>query len=234
MIPKLIHQIWLSAEPMPKVMADWRKRWQEFNPDWTAILWTNNTGSFQLKSDWQRGTYIIAPLVLHNLLTKACHLSQRSNIWRYLITYLYGGLYIDTDVEPFKPIDNLVADYPAFTVQRWLPDGVPNIYECAFFGAISKHPWIRQLVCELPICNPAIPLSMGVDYFTRVTKQHAEVTVLPKELVLFQPPDNWREAKRRAEIPKIQDVQEVSTAAAFAKHHWSSSWFPGSFRPIWP
>jgi len=217
---------------MHERMSEWRRRWQELHPTWSHVLWTDPTGSHHVEGKCRGGTYVLtAPPPYRDLLGRACHLSQRSNIWRYLITSRYGGLYVDTDVEPFKPVDDLVRGFSAFAARRRLLTNNPRIVECAFFGAVPNHPWLRQVVEELPNRDPSVPLSMGVDYFTLVTEQHPEVATLPEDLVLFQL-DDWCGARSKAVVPDARDAQSFGTPTAFAKHHWSSTWFPESFRRI--
>ena len=79
-------------------------------------------------------------------LIKACHLSQRSNIWRYEIVERFGGVYVDTDVEPLKSIDSLIAELDSFVVARAWPVG---IVESGAFGASAHHVFTRDLVSGL-------------------------------------------------------------------------------------
>jgi mannosyltransferase OCH1-like enzyme len=227
MIPKLIHQIWLGDKPMLPLMVEWSERWKNLNPSWKVLLWHEIPGANLL---WCEGSgWLVDGLTLEqaSLLAKACHLSQRTNIWRYLLVKKFGGLYVDTDVEPFKPIDDLVRDFEGFAARRQSPY---QIRECAFFGAVPNHPWVRQLVAELPTCDPTATLSMGTSYFTRIIGQHPEVAVLPENEVLFRVPDDWCCAKREAKLP--ESGLASAPPEAYAQHHWSSIWFPEGFAPL--
>jgi len=235
-IPKLIHLIWLGEQPLHPLMNQWRCRWKELHPDWEVLLWTDRTGVSMVRSNHLQGEAHLAASPEHNsLLAQACHLSQRSNIWRYLIMNKFGGLYVDTDVEPFKPVDDVVGNLTAFAAKRqlpplgtWLQKQEP-VYECAFFGAVPDHPWLRHLVNNLQLCDPAVSLSMGCGYFTRVTKEHPEVCILDTQLVLFEPPDDWEMARECGCVP---DVGKPVATSIVAKHHWSSTWFERSFRSL--
>jgi mannosyltransferase OCH1-like enzyme len=231
MIPKLIHQIWLGEQPMHPVLAECTRRWAALHPGWDVILWSDPTGLSSVGSSMR--SRVDAGPEYAALLARACHLSQRSNIWRYLITSLYGGVYADTDVEPLRPVDDLVSwGRAAFAARRSLPDGLPAVYECAFYGAELGHPWVEQLAADLHTRDPAVPLSMGVDYFTQVTAEHPGVTILPRDLALFQPPDDWEAAKLKGEVPALCDAARLPPAGAYVKHHWSSNWFPPSFQQL--
>lgn len=225
-IPKIIHQIWLGSASMHPLMASWHQKWLDLNQGWTVTLWSDVPGTndpCQIHCS-QFGLMKLAP-PLSPLMVKACHLSQRSNIWRYRLVQQFGGVYIDTDVEPFKPIDSLVANHTTFAAHR---KANYTRFECAFFGAVPNHPWADDLVRGLVGRDPAVTLSMGTEYFTLTTFRHPEVVKLAKEHIWSEPPENWSEAKREAKVP---DANENVIPEAYAKHHWSSAWYPEGFKP---
>lgn len=230
MIPKVIHQIWLGDNTMPPVMQVWRQRWQELHPNWRMLLWKeipDGRGQPMLTTE----EFIVVPNDEQaGLLVRACHLSQRSNIWRYLIVRSFGGLYLDTDIEPRKPINELVAGLPAFTARRQRPC---DINECAFFGATPEHPWVEQLVLDMGTRDPSVTLSLGVDYFTAITKQHPEVTVFAEKSIKFTiPEEGWCQAKISAKVPSARTDNSLVSSETYAIHHWSSMWFHDGFKPL--
>jgi hypothetical protein len=160
------------------------------------------------------------------LLDRACHLSQRSNIWRYEIVQEYGGLYVDTDIEPVRPIDDLVAESSQFTVS-YLRE--PDHYACSFFGAVPRHAWLDDLVERLPAQDPTISLSMGSAYFTKVTRDHLDVSILPGISVVH---DHNPWTQPAGVVPGVDDARRSSNPATYAVHHWSSNWFPKGFEKL--
>jgi hypothetical protein len=165
------------------------------------------------------------------LLNRACHLSQKSNIWRYEIINKFGGIYLDTDVEVFKPLDDLVLSQDAFTVERV---NHPEFLECAAFGAVPHHPWTEDLVAQLRTRDPSTSLSLGVQYFSDVTRQHPEVTILPPGKIVFEYPNPfpWTLSLRTDGTRLDCPITTSPPPGAYAVHHWSSLWFPESFKPI--
>lgn len=86
---------------MPQLAKDCIASWHKFMPDWKYVLW--NEDNFDV--------------------TLTPYTSEAYNAKKYAFVSDYvrlwalereGGLYLDTDVEVFKPFDDLM-DYPAFT-----------------------------------------------------------------------------------------------------------------------
>jgi hypothetical protein len=226
MIPRIFHQIWLGTVPMHPLMLSWRQRWQALHPEWEHWLWTESADDPCALTCGSRRLFSCHP----GLLASACHLSQRSNIWRYQVVCAFGGVYLDADVEPFRPIDELVGHLDAFAVPRMRPEGY---FENAVFGAELEHTWVRDLLRGLPNRDPATSLSMGVDYLTLVLRWHPEVARLQKGAFIFEypDPDPWL-AIRRGETIAPPPELSAPPEGAYALHHWSSHWFAESFRRV--
>ena len=100
MIPKTIHYCWFGRDEMPEVAQRCIASWREVMPDWEYKLW--NEDSFDVNSV---------------LYTKQAY---EANMFAFVSDYVRlwalckeGGLYLDTDVEVFKPFDDLLC-YRAF------------------------------------------------------------------------------------------------------------------------
>ncbi len=84
LIPKIIHQIWIGPE-IPKKFNSMMASWKRLNPNWEYKLWTNaDIASF--------------PMANREQFERAENLGMKSDIWRYEILKLYGGVYVDVDV----------------------------------------------------------------------------------------------------------------------------------------
>ena len=235
-IPKVLHQIWLGPRPMHPLMVSWRERLAALHPGWELNLWREGGGPATLTC----GRLEIASSY-PELLARACHLSQRSNIWRYEIVSRFGGVYLDTDVEPLRPFDDLLAGLEAFVARKTQAPQVgfcwqralnvpPLAYVTGLFGCVPGHPWTAELLACLTARDPSASLSMGTDYFTSVTLRHPKVTLLPERSMLFEAPADWAEAKREKRVPEA--VYRGGGPELRAVHHWSSLWYPTGFEPL--
>jgi hypothetical protein len=88
MIPKIIHQIWIGPKKRPDIWIDtFRIDYINKNPEYQYILWTEDNIE-PLFNDFPiyRLVYDIEPTY-----------NGKSDILRYLILYIHGGIYIDAD-----------------------------------------------------------------------------------------------------------------------------------------
>lgn len=205
MIPRFIHQVWIGPDPCPAEFANWGIRWHVLHGGWGYRLWTNDAlAEFPLRNQplWDAAPDIVPG-----------HEWQfRSDLARYEILAEYGGVYVDLDMEPLRPIDDLVAGVgDAFTV--WETDNVWA--NNAVMGATHGHPWLIDLVGGLPAWIAEHPgkrpnVLSGPQYLTpRLT---LDVTVLPSRLFY---PYLWSDVGTRRERGPFPD--------AYAVHHWNNT-----------
>ena len=95
MIPKVIHYCWFGKGEMPKIAKKCIESWKKFCPDYEIICW--NEDNFDLTQNrYMREAY------------EAGKWAFVSDWARLKVIYDNGGIYLDTDVELIKPIDNLL------------------------------------------------------------------------------------------------------------------------------
>ena len=97
-IPKIIHQIWIGPRRFPNKYADWAETWKRLNPSWEYKFWTEK----ELNS---------LNFINRNYFDNSKSIGFKSDLARYEILNLYGGLYLDTDFECIRSIPNYLLDY---------------------------------------------------------------------------------------------------------------------------
>jgi hypothetical protein len=136
-IPKVIHQLWISNSPIPQNFKYYLETWKENHPDWIIKVWTEqdiikeNFPSMDLY--WLARSY-----------------AERSDIARYEILYRYGGLYIDTDIECFANFDDLHHKYDFYT--NFEPPAINKKRVSilnAMIGSVPKHPILKQTLFQI-------------------------------------------------------------------------------------
>lgn len=186
---------------MPEAFIEFAEGWQRLHPDWDYRLW---------------GDGDLPPLRNQDLYDRAAELCPglegqlRSDIVRYELLYQFGGVWVDTDFECLKPIDDLlygVTCFAARVTSEWLNN--------AIMGADPGHPFIGRLIRGLPASVAAHPgkaprVVSGPQYLTKQWREAGDgVTVFAKEMFY---PYLWSELGRGNE--RFPD--------AYAVHHWAN------------
>lgn len=128
LIPKVIHYCWFSGKEMPEKYQRCIESWKKYCPD------------YEIKR-WDESNYDIGK----NPYMKAAYEHQK---WGFVpdyarldILYRHGGIYIDTDVELVRSLNELLYQ-PAFCgVEKW---GNVNMGSCS--GAVAGHPMIKKML----------------------------------------------------------------------------------------
>lgn len=97
MIPKIIHACWLGSADMPQDQVEYIEGWRRLHPDYEIIIWDDEK---------------FRPYLDDSAFVKACIEKKKygflSDYFRFTVLYKFGGIYIDTDVELFKPLDEFL------------------------------------------------------------------------------------------------------------------------------
>lgn len=95
MIPKTIHYCWFGRGEMPELAKMCIASWHRFMPDWNYKLW--NEDNFDVTSvPYVREAYEAR---------KFAFVTDYVRLWAL---FTEGGVYMDTDVEVLKPLDDLM------------------------------------------------------------------------------------------------------------------------------
>lgn len=113
MIPKKIHYCWFGGNPLPEMAQRCIQSWKMYCPDYEIIEW--NETNFDLDCcAYVREAY------------EAKKWAFVSDVARLYALVTYGGVYMDTDVEVLRPIDDLLQ-YDAvsgFEAKDRIPTGL--------------------------------------------------------------------------------------------------------------
>jgi mannosyltransferase OCH1-like enzyme len=210
MIPLVLHQVWVGSA-MPAELAAFCAGWRALHPAWEYRLWSEpEIDAFGLRN--------------RELYDRAGEIAQqragafKADIARYEILLTQGGVYLDCDIEPRKPLDPIIAaGHSAFATWERTGQWVTN----AVMGSEPGAPLLKELVTGLSTHverqltdarvtgRPAPPhILSGPHYLTSVYQRHTDwLTVLPKAWFhpyLYSELDRGREA-----FPD-----------AYGVHHW--------------
>lgn len=130
MIPKVIHYCWFGGGEIPRKYQDYIDGWQKICPDYKIVRWDENNYDIH-KNSYMEQAYVNKKW------------SFVSDYARFDIIYQQGGIYLDTDVELKKNLDE-VLDSSAFMALEKNESGV-SVAAGLGFGAEPKNPVIKDL-----------------------------------------------------------------------------------------
>jgi mannosyltransferase OCH1-like enzyme len=94
-IPKILHYCWFGGNQLPDIVQRCMESWKKYCPDYEIIKWDES--NFDINCcDYVKEAY------------EAKKWAFVSDYCRFYILNKYGGIYLDTDVELIKPLDDLL------------------------------------------------------------------------------------------------------------------------------
>ncbi len=129
MIPRVIHYVWLGSASLPSLFETCITSWRTQCPDYRIQLWNEDN------------LVIDSPYYQHFLETKqwafACDYAR---LW---IVHHNGGIYLDTDIELLRPLDNLLTN------RCYFGEEAPGCVNTGLgFGAAIEHPVVGAMLAE--------------------------------------------------------------------------------------
>ena len=126
-IPKIIHYCWFGKKEIPEQYREWMASWKKYCPDYEIVEW--NEDNYDVHKN--------------QFISQAYDMGK----WAYVSDYAridivneYGGVYMDTDVELVKNIDELLKNdaFCGFENDRFVAYGLG-------FGAKKQNLILREI-----------------------------------------------------------------------------------------
>jgi mannosyltransferase OCH1-like enzyme len=111
-IPRLIHQVCLSME-MPDVLRANVSAIREQNPGWEHRLYDDRPAEGFIADHYG------AEMLRDYLSIDRSYGAARADLFRYLVIYRLGGVYLDLKSGFLKPIDSVVNQDDSFIISQW-------------------------------------------------------------------------------------------------------------------
>lgn len=126
-IPKIIHYCWFGGKEKPEIVKKCINSWKTMLPSYEIKEW--NETNFDINK---------------NSFTKEAYENNKfafvSDYVRVYALYNYGGIYLDTDVEVFKPFDDLLH------VDSFWGFEQGNYIATSTIGAARKNKLIKEFL----------------------------------------------------------------------------------------
>lgn len=199
MIPKIIHHVWLGPKTFPEQEKHFLESWKNLHKDYNFMFW-NDKNIHKLDINEK----CIA--AIQNAGTMyAC----KADIIRYIAVNSYGGFYIDTDVECYRPIDDILSSEIEFIGLR--PHG-GNWITNAFFASEPNSEILGKVISGVHGRQVLVKNPYGPNYLTRKLVEHLKhkgnVDSMNSRHVKILPPEFWSNKNDKA----------------YCKHYFRASW----------
>lgn len=203
---KILHYCWFGGAPLPESVKRYMKTWKKFCPDYVIKCWDEN--NFDVNS---------VPFVAEAYAAKKW--AFVSDYVRAYALWSEGGLYVDTDVEFIKNIEDLTNT--SFIGFEWITYVNPGLILYAatpheeFFGEVlSKYEKIHFDLTKMEeITSPIVYTDLLVKKGLRRDNSFQRVgnmTIYPMDY--FQPMGKGRK--------KFHITENTRTI-----HHYDASWY---------
>lgn len=210
LIPKTIHYCWFGGKELPPLYLKCIDSWKYYCPDYTIQKWDETNCNID-----------------ETVFTSQAYASGKMGFvpdyFRLKIIYENGGVYLDTDVELLKNIDDLLYNHAFCGLQ--LPGEVGLGLG---FGACKGNPVIHRLMGRYKTMHFIGPdgkmdetysgiyqtedlMNMGMRYGNRL-QNWGDMTIYPTEVL----------------SPKNCVTEECRISKnSYANHHYDGSWVDG-------
>lgn len=207
MIPKILHACWFGGKPIPEEAQKYIDTWKKYNPEYEIKIWNEQT--FDITS---------------NQYAYEAYQSKKfafvTDYVRLKVLYDLGGIYMDTDVEVLKPLDDLLQ-YPAFSGFEG-----PNRIHTGTMGAEKHNKWIKLLLDyydnkHFILEDGSLDLTTNVKTITDITVANYPI-ILNNTMQIFADfvmlPFDYLCAK------DLVDGVVKKTKNTYTVHHFAGSW----------
>lgn len=218
MIPKKIHQIWLGKNSIPKKFSEYRDKILNLHPGWEYFLWTD-----ELKEK-SYGNMDISQLNINKSYYLSENFGHKSDILRYQLMYTFGGIYLDTDMEIQKSLNDFLK-LESFLVegppQKWK---FPQTVENAVLGSEKNNLFFSFLLNQIPINyrrgdTKDVVGKTGAHFISFILHRYKEIfgidspiTIISRDLFY---PYFWYEKKEK---------ENTKFPKSYGIHRWWTSW----------
>lgn len=202
-IPKRIHYCWFGGNKIPRQNHIWMETWKKFCPDYEIMEWNERNYDVS-KNQYMYEAY------------KAKKWGFVSDYARLDIIYHYGGIYLDTDVEIIRNLDELLYQdaFAGVDDSRTISTGLG-------FGAVPHFHIIKDLLesyddMRFDENNMIACPTLNEEVFRKYNfvkngnyQRLNGMTIYPKKVL----------SGKNAFTRKVE-----STEHTFAIHHYDGSW----------
>ncbi len=208
-IPKIIHSVWMGNGKKSDIVKKCEKSWETFANDYTIIEWNEQNFDLSQVPQYVKDAY------------KEKKWAFVSDYIRLKVLYDHGGIYLDTDMEFFKRIDNCLKYDGFFCTES------NHTVSTAIIAAKPHAKWIKELLNEYNDLNfynldgtfNTIPNTKRVQLYLEKKynyKRSSDIQKFDDGLIVF-PSDYFSPLN-------CYDGRLKITSNTYGMHHYDNTW----------
>lgn len=201
MIPKKIHYVWLGKGEKSAKIKHCIESWKKYLPEYEIKEW--NEDNFDINyNDFTKKSY------------EEKKYAYTSDVIRLYALYTEGGIYMDTDVEVYKPLDEFLNE-KAFTGFEGI-----NYPVTATMGAEKGNPTIKFLL-DYYDCVDFIKYDDWMDY---VRNEKTNTCIISNLLGMLGIDRQKNETQRIKNFTVYPQSYFFTKGEGYTYHSFTGSW----------
>ncbi|MBZ5749699.1 glycosyltransferase family 32 protein [Metabacillus rhizolycopersici] len=212
-IPKIIHYCWFGGKEKPDIVKECIASWKKHLSGYEIREWNEN--NFDINS---------------NLYVKEAYESGKfafvSDYARVYALYNFGGIYLDTDVEVFKPFDDLLhhMSFWGFEQENYIATSTigaekDNKLIKLFLNSYKEKNFIKENGSYDDLTNVAIVSEILKNKGLKMNGHYQEI----EDIGVFYPQTYFSPYD-------YINCRKFITKNTYAMHHFYKSWLPPKAR----
>lgn len=207
---KVIHRFWAGRE-MPQEYVEYGRQWRHLNPDWDVRLWDMNDLRI-----FPHLEPIFTDLAVRDQGNQSIeYFVQVADVMGYAIIERHGGVYVNCDIQPVRPLSELAIPDRAWASYENNEDG--RIVNAAIGSPIKHDPFWWSLLRGLPeryFANPTAEMveTTGPAYLTDFARGRNDLHVFPTHT--FNPV-HWKQIAPGGDASGFEYPE-----GTIGVHHW--------------
>ena len=206
-IPRIIHQFWEGS----RIPTEWIEKCKKIHPGWEHIVWNNDMIRKRFPSSENHNGLLHydgenGRLCNQDFYDKATEKNLLSDIARYEVLMLFGGMHVDADMECFNQVDTL------------LHKNMDTAQGLAFLE--KNEAYLDGLIGSSVICSAAFsPMSIVLMSELLNTDWNQAPWVSAGPMHLTKIIKQFKNRVRNGELPEYLDVKILDSFYIFPFHH---------------
>ncbi len=120
-IPRILHQTYASLAELPTELHENRERIRALNPGWTLKFYDDDAVEAYIAKHYEANI-----LALYQRINPR-YGAVRADLFRYLLMYREGGVYLDIKSAMDRPLDDVLLSNERYVLSFWPPaQGEPH------------------------------------------------------------------------------------------------------------